>query len=119
VARPAEGRLTAEIADTRESGLYSVDLTRRDGTHAARAVAVNVAGEEGDLRTFGRSDLETKLAGIDHAFHWWDDFAQRTTTLAGFQMSDALLYALIALLIGEQLLAYSASYHPQRKGTPA
>jgi hypothetical protein len=31
--------------------------------------------------------------------------------LAGFQMSEALLVALVALLLAEQALAYSASYH--------
>jgi hypothetical protein len=115
VARPDGGNLTAEIADTSESGIYQVELVRRDGTQASRAYCVNVQSDEGDLRTLGRTDLETKLEGLAHTFHWSDDFAQRSTTLAGFQMSDALLYAIIGLLIGEQLLAYSASYHPPRK----
>jgi hypothetical protein len=115
VARPQAGNLATEISDTRESGIYRVELVRRDGTQAARAYCVNVESEEGDLRTVGRSDLEAKLDGIAHTFHWSEDFAQRSTTLAGFQMSDALLYAIIGLLIGEQLLACSASYHPPRK----
>jgi hypothetical protein len=119
IARPAGGLLTAEIANTSESGIYHVELLRRDGTQASQAFAVNVESDEGDLRTVGRSDLESKLDGIAHTFHWSDEFAQRSTSLAGFQMSDALLYAILALLIAEQLLAYSASYHPPRKEVAA
>jgi hypothetical protein len=33
--------------------------------------------------------------------------------LAGSNLSDWILYLLIGILIGEQLLAYSASYHPK------
>ena len=32
--------------------------------------------------------------------------------IAGINLSQNLLYALIVLLIAEQVLAYSASYHP-------
>ena len=39
--------------------------------------------------------------------------------LAGFQMGDALLAALIVMLLVEQLLAYMASYHvPPLRGAP-
>jgi hypothetical protein len=115
VARPVSGELVTEISDTRESGIYQIDLVRRDGIQATQAYSVNVESEEGDLRTTGQSDLQSKLEGIAHTFHWSDEFAERSTTLAGFQMSDALLYTVIAFLIAEQLLAYSASYHPPRK----
>jgi hypothetical protein len=33
--------------------------------------------------------------------------------LAGSNLSDWILYLLIGILVGEQLLAYSASYHPK------
>lgn len=112
VANPLDGRLVAEMPRTDLSGIYEVQLTRRDGAAAGQAYAVNVDVGEGDLRTVGRAQLESKLEGVSHVFHWADAFAQRGTTLAGFQLSDTLLYALIGLLVFEQLLAYSASYHP-------
>ena len=31
---------------------------------------------------------------------------------AGYDLSDAILYALVLLLLVEQILAWSASYHP-------
>ena len=31
---------------------------------------------------------------------------------AGYNLGQSLLYLLVALLIGEQILAWSASYHP-------
>jgi hypothetical protein len=113
-ARPVEGQLVATLANTDSSGIYEVRLTGRDGAESSEAYAVNVPNGEGDLRTIGRSQLESKLEGISHTFHWADAFAQRNTTLAGFQLSDTLLYTLIGLLFCEQLLAYSASYHPPR-----
>jgi hypothetical protein len=39
------------------------------------------------------------------------DMALNAQQLAGFQMGDALLVALIVMLLLEQLLAYLASYH--------
>jgi hypothetical protein len=51
------------------------------------------------------------LAGIDYQLHDAADMAMDDQRLAGFQMSDALLATLIGVLVGEQLLAYVASYH--------
>jgi hypothetical protein len=46
------------------------------------------------------------------------DMALNAQQLAGFQMGDALLAALILMLLLEQILAYLASYHisPVRGG---
>jgi hypothetical protein len=59
------------------------------------------------------------LAGIDYQMHDAKDMALNAQQLAGFQMGDALLVALIAILLLEQLLAYLASYHvrPARSTT--
>jgi hypothetical protein len=36
---------------------------------------------------------------------------------AGFNLSEGILYLLIALLLGEQFLAYATSYHPPIHGS--
>jgi hypothetical protein len=36
--------------------------------------------------------------------------------LAGINLGDDLMYLLIAVLIGEQILAYALSYHPAARG---
>jgi hypothetical protein len=76
-----------------------------------RPFAVNVPAGEGDLAIAQRTDLTRQLAGIDFQLHDAADMALDAQQLAGFQMSDALLAALIVILLAEQLLAYAASYH--------
>ena len=66
---------------------------------------------EGDLALTHRDDLDRQLAGVKYELHDAADMAIDEQHLAGFQMGDALLGVLIAVLIGEQLLAYIASYH--------
>ena len=39
-------------------------------------------------------------------------FQSATDEMAGYDLSDAILYALVSLLLLEQILAWSASYHP-------
>jgi hypothetical protein len=66
---------------------------------------------EGDLAITPGPDLARQLAGIDYQMHDAADMALDSQQLAGFQMSDALLGGLIAMLLAEQVLAYIASYH--------
>ena len=39
--------------------------------------------------------------------------------VAGIELGDKLLYVLLALLVAEQALAYSASFHPPRREVAA
>jgi hypothetical protein len=39
-------------------------------------------------------------------------FEYAVDQLAGYHLSRPLLYLLVLLLVGEQILAWSASYHP-------
>ncbi len=73
--------------------------------------AVNVPAGEGDLALTPNADITRQLAGIDYQMHDATDMALNAQQLAGFQMGDALLVALIVMLLVEQLFAYLASYH--------
>ena len=66
---------------------------------------------EGDLAITPGPDLTRQLAGVDYQLHDAADMALDSQQLAGFQMGDALLAALVVMLLVEQLLAYIASYH--------
>jgi hypothetical protein len=110
-ATPDEGRLTAKLEDVAASGVYEVQIQPLQGDLETRDFAVNVAPGEGDLAIEPAPDLTRQLAGIDFEMHDAADMALDSQQLAGFQMSDALLVALIALLLAEQLFAYLASYH--------
>jgi hypothetical protein len=93
------------------SGVYEAQLQPLQGELETRHFAVNAAPGEGDLAVEPRAELTRHLAGIDFQLHEAADMALNDQQVAGFQMSDALLAALILMLVSEQLFAYLASYH--------
>ena len=114
VAGP-DGSLRAEMAEADASGIYEARLSHSDGEAEVRRFAVNVDPLEGDLNHLDGQTLATRLEGIPYQY----------TQAAGFQFSlgesqqsnlwKTFLYILVFLLIGEQILALSASYHPPRR----
>jgi hypothetical protein len=112
-ATAANHQLTAKLEGVAESGIYEVQLQPTNGPVERRSFAVNPPIEEGDLAITPGTDLTRQLAGVDYQLHDAHDMTLDSQQLAGFQMSDALLGGLIVLLLGEQLLAYLASYHLQ------
>jgi hypothetical protein len=111
-ATPAGGRLTASLADVATSGVYHAQLQSRIAGVERRDFAFNVVAEgEGDLDLLGREELAGKFAGLKLEMHDAVDMSVDDEQLAGYQMGEALLGALVALLLTEQVLAYSASYH--------
>ena len=111
-ARAQGDRLELVIPETRRSGIYDVELAENSGTVDLRRFAVNVAPGEGDLRAVDRQALATRLQGLEYQFSQAGDVEQRTESLAGIPLASSFLYGLIALLLGEQALAYLVSYHP-------
>jgi hypothetical protein len=107
--------LTALFSDTSSSGVYEAQLTTTDNANEVRRFAVNVEAEEGDLAAIDRDRLAARLEGVRYDYRRAGDFQFAPHELAGSNLSDWLLYLLVFGLIGEQLLAYSASYHPPAK----
>lgn len=99
------------------SGVYDAQLQPLDGVPESRRFAVNVATGEGDLAIVHPEELTRQVAGVDVVIHDAADMALDAQQIAGFKMGDALLGAIIVMLLAEQLLAYAASYHvaPQRR----
>jgi hypothetical protein len=100
-----------KVANVSASGIYEVQLQTTQGDVERRDFAFNVPIGEGDLAIAHRNDLDHQLAGVEYQMHDAAAMAVDEQDLAGFQMSDALLGVLIVVLIGEQILAYIASYH--------
>ena len=100
------------------AAVYEAQLQPLNGPLEHRDFAVNVPTGEGDLALTPATDLTRQLAGVDYQMHDAADMALNSQQLAGFQMGDALLGALIVMLLGEQLLAYMASYHIQPLRSP-
>ncbi len=114
----AGGLLVASLGETDAAGLYQARLARKDGKEETRRYAFNVEPEEGDLKTVWGPDLATRLKDVDCKFQQAALFQYAAEERAGHNLSLTLLYALVGLLIGEQLLAYSASYHPPARLHP-
>ena len=114
-----DGVYTAALLDTPESGFYEARLIQADGAPEIRRYAVNVDPAEGNLATVDGSQLAAKLAGIKYKYLQASSFQAATEELAGYNLSDALLYGLVLLLIAEQIFAWSASYHPKQRSRSA
>ena len=106
--------LEARLPAAEEAGSFAARWRRLDGTAQERLLAVNVDPLEGRLERIGRPRLETPLAGIAFRYETAADWQPASVTTAGEPLVKPLLYALLAALVAEQLLAFSASYHPRR-----
>jgi hypothetical protein len=107
-----QGTLAVSFAQTDLSGIYEAKLTRNDGTDEIRSYALNVDAEEGNLKALSGAQLAERLNDVDYEYEQAGVFQYTLTELAGYDVSEWLLYLLIVMLIGEQILAWSCSYHP-------
>ncbi|MBN2294230.1 MAG: BatA domain-containing protein [Pirellulales bacterium] len=107
-----EGLLRASLPKTDRAGIYEAQLTNIDGRSQLRRYAINVDATEGDLQTIPNAELRSQLAGVDYEFLRAVDFELEALEEAGYNLGDFLLCMLVLMLLGEQILAYSASYHP-------
>ena len=117
--RGPDGTLTASFSDTDFSGFYEVKLTRSSGAVETRRDAVNVDPAEGDLKTATAEQIAAGLEGVKYQFEQAASFQLAPSEIAGSNLSEAILCGLVLLLIAEQVLAWSASYHPTRRSAPA
>ena len=113
---PAAGGLNVVYAETDAGGVYEARLTPTTGEAAERRLfAYNVLAEEGALATVTGEHLASALPGVRFEYFTVgspaDGLGGESTSSP---LGDALLYLLMGLLIGEQLLAWSAGYHPPR-----
>jgi hypothetical protein len=108
----ADGTLVATLADTNFSGFYEAQLSRTDGKQETRHFAVNVDPAEGDLAMLDAEQLASRLEGVKYRDHQASLFQFAAGDQPGHNLGEALLYALVLLLIGEQALAWSTGYHP-------
>jgi Aerotolerance regulator N-terminal len=99
------------IDDLLRPGLFESWMVAANGDYLVDNAAHNVSASEGDLTRVSENELESKLPVK----------VRTAESLAGLGLSSqdaahsTLLMTLLALLLlGEQALAYSASFHPQR-----
>ncbi len=119
VPEAADGKLVIEAPGHPRSGVWTFELTTREGKPESRLIAVNVPANEGNLHLASRDQVDEALRGIDFEMTLASQFTETGDQLRGARLADAMLYALIAALVCEQLLAVSASYHVSQLGEAA
>jgi len=97
--------------ETDRAGIYEAWPKTAKGEIDLRRWAFNVDPDEGDLTQIGAADLLTRLDPVKVSFHQADLYQQDEVASSGYNLSTLILCGLILLLVGEQALAYSASYH--------
>ncbi|MBL6712317.1 MAG: BatA domain-containing protein [Pirellulales bacterium] len=110
--RGSEGRLAATLRETGVAGLYAARWRQQDGVEQSRVIAVNVDPAEGELATVTQDQLDRVLAGVPYTIERAESMQEDRENLAGASLTTPLLYLLVILLLLEQVVSYSASYHP-------
>ena len=113
-------RLHLDYADTDLPGVYQIRMYDQDQQPVDRWVAYNVPASESQLDLMSTSDLRKRIGeDVRVEIHEPGELDWLEGKDVGQEIRDFLLYALIALLIAEQLLAYRLSYHPSSVGAVA
>ena len=99
------------IDDLLRPGLFESWMISANGDYLVSNAAHNVSAAEGDLNRVSESELEQKLPVKVRTADSLSDLGLSSQDAA---QSTLLMVLLALLLLGEQALAYSASFHPQR-----
>ena len=78
--------------------------------------AINVDPAEGALEIARPAELSGRLTGVPFDFHSADAYQAVARQSDESNLTEWILLALVVLLVGGQLLAYSASYHRRDLG---
>ena len=108
----ADDIATGIVSQTSRAGRYEATLEQLDGKTTTRRFALNVDTRESDLTLASLQQMASKFGNLDLAFHTSDELAQTEFEDSGFSWSMLLLGIVTVLLLFEQLLSYSTSYHP-------
>jgi hypothetical protein len=86
-------------------------LLKTNGDPEIRSYAYNVDPAEGNLALLDRAGLAGRLEGLHYQYAPAAMFQTPDNAPGGDNLWELILYLLIVLLIGEQILAWSAGYH--------
>jgi hypothetical protein len=108
--------LDRRTGETDRSGIYEAWLTTVQGGREVRRFALNVDPTEGSLATVDPGQLTLALAPLKVTIERADSVSYLAARQAGYNRSLMVMVLLVGLLLAEQALAYSASYHVARGG---
>ncbi len=99
------------------SGIYECWMTDAGGVAHVQNRAHNVLATEGNLARVSRSEVAQKFPGLPVEVRTAAEIEGQGLSAADASQSTLLMLFLAAVLMGEQVLAYMASYHsPLRSG---
>lgn len=108
--RKSEFDVVVETEPLLRPGLY--ELTLDDDPESAQSVAVNINTRESSVTRLTQPDLEEQFSGIgfDYRTDWQSSSAGTDeATAPGVDLTRWLLYAVLALLLLESIVAWNAS----------
>lgn len=115
---PVSVKLAIDLSKDNESveallrpGVFEVWMQTVDGEYRVRNVAHNVAAIEGNLARVTHNELEEKLRPIKITIQTAESLSGTGWSQEAASHSTLLLALLVCVLLVEQALAYSASYH--------
>lgn len=97
--------------ETDRPGVYEAWLRTVKGQTEVRRWAFNVEPAEGDLRTLPPAELLLRLDPVKVNYHQAEQYRQEEVAASGYNLSLLVLGGLVLLLLAEQWLGYSTSYH--------
>lgn len=106
---PLEGRRNTQ---TDLPGIYEAWPITLKGDADLRRWALNANPEEGNLARVPSDKLLDKISPVRATHHVAEQYQQGEAVASGYNLSLLVMGLLVALLLGEQALAYSTSYHP-------
>ncbi|HUQ70279.1 MAG TPA: BatA domain-containing protein [Planctomycetaceae bacterium] len=112
--------LTATYRDTDEPGVYRVQVFNQAQQPESRMFAYNVPVAESDLALATTANLRKRIGDSGSvSIQEPGQFTWLQGQEAGSEIRQWLLWGLLALLLGEQVLAYRMSYHPATRAVSA
>lgn len=110
--------LVASLAasSTERAGLYEAWTTNLQGTPDVRRLALNVDPTEGEMATVAPTQLALALDPLKPDIQKAGQVSYLASGQSSYNRSLLAMALLVGLMLGEQALAYSASYHPVRGG---
>ena len=82
------------------------------GLFEVRRIALNIDPREGELALVPKTQLASAFGSKQTRIYSADELTISSELDDGISWSQVLLILLVALLLGEQALAYLVSYHP-------
>jgi hypothetical protein len=104
---------------TDRAGIYEAWTTTLLGETQVHRFALNVDPSEGNLATANPAELSLALAPVQVDIQKAENVSYLAARQSGYNRSLLVMLLLVGLLLAEQALAYSASYHTSARSWDA